>query len=411
MAARIKLRNKVLLGTGVVLALYAASLRVFDPRMELTPQTVESAAEGASGYLVRKLDADGRFEYAIHLDGLPLKEEYNVLRHAGTVYGLSLYYELTGDAPSYEAILRAARYLLRRHVRPVVQHPELQAVFSLPGEEIRGTNAQAKLGGSALGLIALIKARELDVDAVSLAVLREVGGFLLFMQEENGHFRSIYEETGQFVAGFQSVFYPGEAILALTLLHEADSDPRWLDAALRGIAYLERSRQGMRIGQLPIDHWLMIASEAALRHYSAAQAPPISRAQIVNHALAIGTKMIREQWRISLLPSMQGSFVSDGEITSSSARLEGLVALYNLLPMDHHDRPRILESIEAGLGFVLRAQVQSGAGQGGFTRSFRKRLGFSREIRDANRRQAEIRIDYVQHALSALVGYQEIRRR
>ena len=410
MAARIKLRNKVLLAAGVVLALYAASLRVFDPRVELTPQTVESAAEAASGYLVRKLDADGRFEYAIHLDGLPLKEDYNVLRHAGTVYGLSLYHELTGAAESREVILRATRYLLRRHVRPLVQHPELQAVLSLPGEEIQGTNAQAKLGGSALGLIALIKARQLDADVVSLTVLREVGDFLLFMQEESGHFRSIYQQTDQFLDGFESVFYPGEAILALTLLYEVDSDLRWLDAALKGIAYLEKSRQGVPVGQLPSDHWLLIASEAALRHYAAAQTPPIPRERIVKHALALGTKMMHEQRRISLLPGMQGSFVSDGEITSSSTRLEGLVALYNLLPMDHHDRPRILESIEAGLGFVLRAQVQSGEGQGGFTRAFRKRLPLNRKIRDANRHQAEIRIDYVQHALSALVGYQEIRR-
>ena len=364
----------------------------------------------ASDYLVRHLDTNGRFEYAIHLEDLPLEARYNVLRHAGTVYALSLYHELTGDAAAREAILRAARYLLRRHVRPVAQHQGLQAAFSLPGEEVQTPNAQAKLGGSALGLIALIKARQLDADTVSLDVLREIGGFLLFMQEQNGHFRSKFEDTGQFVEGFESVYYPGEAILALSLLHEIDPDPRWLGAALKGIDYLEKTRQGVPISRLPNDHWLIMAADAVLQRYAAAQEPPISRQRIIDHALALGTMMMREQRRTSLLPGLKGSFVSDGAVTSTSTRLEGLVALHNLLPPDHPNRPRIGKSIEDGLGFILRAQVQAGNGKGGFPRALRKRPAIRREAREANQRQAEIRIDYVQHALSALVGYQKMRR-
>jgi hypothetical protein len=356
------------------------------------------------------LDVDGRFEYAIHLEESPLENRYNVLRHAGTVYALSCYHDLTGDAGAREAILRAARYLLRRHVRPLTQHQGMKAVFSLPGEEIQGPNAQAKLGGSALGLIALIKARQLDADSVPLVVLREIGRFLLFMQEENGHFRSKYEDTGGFIEGFESVYYPGEAILALALLHEIDPDPRWLTVALRGIAYLEKSREDLPISRLPNDHWLIIGSEAALRRYTMAPEPPISRQRIVDHALAIGTMMMQEQRRTALLPGMKGSFVSDGAVTASSTRLEGLLALHNLLPPDHPERPGIWESIEDGLGFVLRAQVRAGKGEGGFTRAFRKRLGITREIREANQSQSEIRIDYVQHALSALVGYQKLHR-
>jgi hypothetical protein len=409
MARRVELRNKILLWAVVVVALYAASLVLFDPRVELEPATVESAMAEASGYLIRHLGTNGRFEYVIHLEGLPLEDRYNVLRHAGTVYALALYHELTADAQTREAILRAARYLLRWHVRPVAQQKGMLAVFSLPREEVDGTNAQVKLGGCALGAIALIKARQLDADVVSLNVLREIGNFILFMQEENGHFRSKYEENGRFSEGFESIYYPGEAILALALLHKVDPDPRWLDAALKGIAYLEKSRQGLPIRQLPNDHWLMIAADAVLPHYEAAQAPPISRKRLIDHAFAIGKMMMDEQWRTSLLPGMKGSFVSDGAITPSSTRLEGLIALFNLLPSDHPDRSQIQKSIERGLGFILRAQVREGDGKGGFTRALRKLPEITKQSRETNLQQSEIRIDYVQHALSAMVGYHKMR--
>ncbi len=353
----------------------------------------------AVDYLRRHLDPDGRFKYTVEVDGTPRGRSYNVLRHAGTIYGMALYDEFSPEPATRQAILQSTRYLLRNYVRPVTNHLGMRAVFSLPGEEIDGPRPQIKLGGCALGLIALIKARALDAGAVEPGVLRELGNFILFMQEGNGHFRSKCDEEGLFFEGFESAYYPGEAILALTLLHEVDPDPRWLEAALRGVHYLAERRKEVPIDQLPNDHWLMIAIAALLPKWETAHEPIISRQRLLDHSLAIGTMMLHEQWRTSWIPGLSGAFTPDGAVTPSATRLEGLVALYRVLPHDHPRRQSLLRAIERGLVYVGRAQIREGKAKGGFPGGW----GIL-----PNGLRSAVRIDYVQHALSALVGHYRI---
>lgn len=105
--------------------------------------------------------------------------------------------------------------------------------------------------------------------------------------------------------------------------------------------------------------------------------------------------MLREQGWVSWVPSWNGAFDLTGRITPSSTRLEGLQALSEISPLSHPDRPRIDRAVEIGLRFVLRAQVEAGEARGGFTGAWPALLWTD----DA----AAIRIDYVRHALSALV--------
>jgi hypothetical protein len=78
-----------------------------------------------------------------------------------------------------------------------------------------------------------------------------LGTFILFLQEPNGRFHSTYDPAVGDFGSFQSLFYPGEAILALASVHRIDPDPRWLAAAMKGIAYLEESRRTLPLGRLP----------------------------------------------------------------------------------------------------------------------------------------------------------------
>jgi hypothetical protein len=398
---------RAVLCLSAVSAFYVLALLLWNPEVDSGADAQRRAMTEAAAYLRGQLDPSGRFHYLVNLDGTSAGGGYNVLRHAGTVYALALYHELSPDPATRESILRGARYLLQRHIRPVANSTSMRAVFSLPGEEVEGGIAQVKLGGCALGLIALIKARALDADVVAPEVLRELGTFILSMQEENGRFRSKYDENRGFMDGFESVYYPGEAILALALLHRADPDARWLDAALRGVRYLEASRRDTPIYRLPNDHWLMIAIAAILPQFDTAHEKLISRQRMIDHSLAIGQMMMGEQWRASWVPGMKGAFVATGSITPSSTRLEGLVALYNVLPADHPERPRVRKSIASGLGFVLRGQVREGAAKGGFNDAA---TSWPIPTEGARRARSRVRIDYVQHALSALVGNETIRR-
>jgi hypothetical protein len=399
---RFKLGRLLALGLTFMLVGYAGALFAFRPQAELSPKAEAESIRASGDYLIRHLGPEGRFAYSVHLDGSAVTGEYNVLRHAGAIYALTRYYEFSRDPKAREAILRAAQFLLKRHIRPVVHQQGMRAAFSLPGEEIEGTHAQVKLGGCALGLVALIKARELNPNLLPLKHLREMGRFILFMQEPNGRFHSIYEDGSPGFREFDSLYYPGEAILALTLLHQVDPDPRWLEAARRGMAYLEESRRDLPVNRLPNDHWLMIATAAALPQFRAAGVSSNLCQRLWRHSLDVGKRMMSEQWRTSWVPGLDGSFVSDGAITPSSTRLEGLLALYPLLPSEG-DRARVQRSVETGLSFILRAQVKEGVAGGGFRGSLLRT-----SIRSRDNLRAEVRIDYVQHALCALLAHYQL---
>ena len=115
--------------------------------------------------------------------------------------------------------------------------------------------------------------------------MQGLGRFILFMQRENGAFHAKYDDQTGYVRDAESLFYPGEAILALTMLYEVDHDERWLEAAARGIAQLIDSRRGST--SLPNDHWLMIAIDRFIPYHADLATAPVSSAEMLEHAIAL----------------------------------------------------------------------------------------------------------------------------
>jgi hypothetical protein len=90
--------------------------------------------------------------------------------------------------------------------------------------------------------------------------------------------------------------------------------------------------------------------------------------------------------------------------------LEGLLAAMGYLPKDSANlRRRMISVTNDGLLFLLRAQFRTGPYTGGIPRAIKalseNHPQFSKSF---NRRVTEIRIDYVQHALSAMILYTQI---
>ncbi len=89
-------------------------------------------------------------------------------------------------------------------------------------------------------------------------VARRLAEFLLFQQKETGEFLSKYYYIGTENEVFESLYYPGESILALTRLYQIDPDPVWLNAAMKGADWLILTRDASRnSGDLSHDHWLL----------------------------------------------------------------------------------------------------------------------------------------------------------
>ena len=119
-------------------------------------EEVRGAIEAAGGYLLRATGPDGRFVYLAGVDpAFEPEPSYNVLRHAGTVYSLGMYYGWEAKEETRQAMVRATGYLRECCVDEVPGREGLLAVWSPPEIVFTGKPLQAKLGGTGLGLAAL----------------------------------------------------------------------------------------------------------------------------------------------------------------------------------------------------------------------------------------------------------------
>ena len=99
-----------------------------------------------------------------------------------------------------------------------------------------------------------------------------------------------------------------------------------------------------------------------------------------------------------------GSFDEAGRTAPTATRMEGLLAALEFLPNDATGRrARIEAAVDRGIAFLLRAQITSGPYAGGMPEAM---PGARSIMFRADPGASDIRIDYVQHALSAWLRYQ-----
>ena len=369
-------------------------------------ERLATAIERAGTYLNAAVGPDGQFVYRRWPDGRESKQggRYNVLRHAGTLYALAIYDRSWRTDPAQRAALqRAGRFLLDCCSAPPPHRPDLLAVWSPP--ELEGPNKplQAKLGGAGLGLAALLELEKVEPDFTPLEDLHRLGRFILYLQKPDGDFYAKYIPwRGGRRDDWVSLYYPGEAALGLVLLYERDPDPAWLRGAAAAIAYLARQRAGQP--NIPADHWALLATDRLWPLLDGPVDLPLSRTLALRHARQIVLVLLQEQDRVTGDPRLDGAFTPDGRTTPTATRLEGLLATLNFLPrQDDGLRARVEVATHRGVGFLLRAQMQSGPLIGGWPR-----VAPGGNEENASPGDGAVRIDYVQHALIALLQYQAL---
>ncbi len=365
-----------------------------------------SAINRGGQYLSSILLDNGKFRYRINLDStVNVKPRYNTLRHAGSIYALSMYYDLTGDIVALQTAEKAARFLIRNTVKPISGVPGVLGIWTLPEIVHDKDPPELKLGGTGLGLVALCSLRQSGSNIVSLDTLKKLGMFLLYMQKKDGSFYSKYypHRKGR-DDSWTSLYYPGEAALGLLMLYELDPQKKWLEAATDAIEYLDRIRKGKTI--VEADHWALIASELLLKNIRKKTSSGIEN-KIITHAMTICRSMINEKANIAPESLYYGCFTPDGRTTPTSTRLEGLLSAIVFIPLtDTAAIKFIINSINNGMEFTIDAQVKKGPHTGGMTRAYVPATEINSGVfRGGDKRNPEIRIDYVQHALSAWIQY------
>jgi len=333
--------------------------------------------------------SDGRFVYSFLPKTNQVKEGYNALRHAGTVYSMLELYEVTGDRDLLAAAERALGYLVRKMVvRCPVARAEAACVLDA---------GAVKLGGNALAMIALAKHAEVTGERRHLPLIDDLGRFLLLTQGADGEFK-VHKQLGPGgqVTGFVSGYYPGEALLAL--VRRPEGDPAWLDAAERGARWLIDVRdRDLPSAKLNHDHWLLYALNELYRQ----RPDPL----YLRHASRIaGAILDRQRQADPPFPDWLGSYYTPPRSTPTATRSEGLGAAC-LLARDFGS-PREAEALLQGLrlGVAFELQTQFLPETVFYVRDPARALGgFHRSLTDF-----EIRIDYVQHNISALLMLRRI---
>jgi len=367
-------------------------------------KAVQAAIDAAARYLMRATRLDGSFEYRVNANpAVSVTPRYNVLRHAGAIYAMATDLGEQPNAAVRDAVLRAGGFLKDRTVAPVPDADGLLAVWSKPEITKGNKPLQAKLGGAGLGLVALAKLETIRPGFTPIADLRALGRFIVFMQKPDGGFHSKFiPSTGGRDDSWTSLYYPGEAALGLLMLYELDRDRRWFDAAGRALAYLARAREND--ADVPADHWALLAT-AKMLSFEDARIPSELRSKLESHAVQICTAILADQVDDPGAGALHGGFSADGRVTPTATRLEGLLAARSFLPPGTAIAARIDGAIDSGMAFLLRAQITEGNLAGGFPRAIAPLPPDAEKADSFNRRATEVRIDYVQHALSALIQY------
>ena len=297
---------------------------------------------------------------------------------------------------------RAGKFLQTRHIDADRRHKDMLVVWAKP--LTRRQPREAYLGAAGLGLVALAEIRRVRPNAVTLEDLQALGRFLVFLQKNDGSFYLKYLEDSGPVADYQELYYPGEAALGLISLYELDHRGEWLVAAGKALSYLAQSRAGSQ--DVPPDDWALIATARLLPYCKQAKCP-VSQAKLVRHAVQICQTLLKRQIT-SASPVLDGGFDPDGSTSPAATSLEGLLSALEFLPSDQKElRARIEVAVERGVNFLLRAQIKSGPFAGGMPA---EAFGGDSGAAQHDPAASEVRIDYVQHALCALLRYEQLKR-
>ena len=368
---------------------------------DVSAKQVKQAIEQSTSYLVKANDRTGRFTYRVHLSSLYFsKQKYNILRHAGTMYALTQAWQQKPDENIKATLSRSVRFLIANCIAPIPDYEKMLGIWSLSEITYSDNPPQIKLGGAGLGLAALVSTEKILPGTISLDDLRKIGRFVLFMQNQDGSFITKYVPSkGGKDPLHVSQYYPGEAALGLLMLYQMDRSQQWLDAASKALAYIITTRR-----MTTSDQWSLIACARllSLKKYPENILP---RHKIIAYAQQVSMAILEEQILYSDQQQLIGCFNKEGRTTPTATRVEALFATLDIL--GHEDimlKNLILSSIHSAVGFLLDAQVTEGKYAGGIPRT----TGLSAVDRIFDQRAQEIRIDYVQHMLSALIRFEQL---
>ncbi len=364
------------------------------PRVDgstLTPEIVRTAAIEAARYLARGIKPDGHFRYTVDASTNREIPGYDWPRHAGATYFMAQAAELSHEPELAIAATRGASLLRDK------------ALLSCGADRCVGVDDDIEVGSSALTIIALVEITRTGLDLTYRPLVADLARFLRKMQRADGEFMHTYDRGAGHAVDVQYLYFSGEAGLALARAHRLTADPADLDAAVRALAHLVGPAWhffGNRyyFGE---EHWTcQLMAELWDRSPNPSALDFCLRWQAYGRAMQYGPG--------------ETAFDADGaygagtlvtpRLTPVASRCEAAVATLAIARLAHRD-PDELRALDGqlrrSLALLVRQQLRPGAAH---------LFADPSEVRGAlpgSEVDWQLRIDYAQHAGSAMVRWLE----
>lgn len=371
-----------------------AKERAKPPPPKLTKEIALETIATFARKLADGVDGTGHYAYLVDARTGQSDGSYNWPRHSGATYFLAQAARLTKN-PWVTAACRRAALLLRDG-----------SLVACGNQKCIADGAIADLGSSALALLAFTEIDAGGIDAGFRTTIRELTSFVRSQQRPDGELMHYYDRAVPAPIDVQVLYYTGEATFALGRVHRVTGDEEALAAAKKGLAHLGRSWSffGSRYyyGE---EHWTCQAAAELVDRSDDRTALEFCRGW---HAY---TRAI--QYRPGETPfDAAGGFgvgpIVPPRITAASSRSEAAAALLDALartsPNDA-DVPLLEDELESALELMLRSRI--GRDQEHLFATPEAIVGRL----PGSHTDMRLRIDYEQHAGSALVRWLDLEAR
>ena len=182
----------------------------------------------ASAFLERQINEDGSFIYGIYPRFDNEIDNYNIVRHASTIWSLICRYRIAPDEELAEKIERTIGYMLDY----VIYDSQGRAyLYEKKADEV-------KLGGCGVAVVALTEYMDVFQTDRYTDVCRSLGeGILSMMDQGKGTYYHVLNGDLTRKEEFRTVYYDGEATFALCRLYGLTGEGRWLQAAQAAVEH------------------------------------------------------------------------------------------------------------------------------------------------------------------------------
>lgn len=367
------------------------------------------AAHLGGDYLVNHQGLDGRFDYQYfpYRDEVkqPSDARYSVPRHAGAIYGLAMLYKSRPKVEYKQAAKRAIKWLTRYTLTECGGwRPPMTCI-----PKINTKDQTASLGHSALSALAILTYIQITQDPSVIPMAHGLVEFLAHMQRADGDFHHrylIYDDSVE--PRDRGMFASEQATFAMVLAHRQWPDEGWGVRAERALdALTVHKYEGDFLSSFfyGADHWTCLAAHAAY--------PAIKKRSYLDFCLGYARFLQRLQYRsdhgegdVAYHGHYGFGFLSPPQAPATGGFTEGVMGA--LLLAEAHQLPsetlkdlygQVLASTEA----LVNDQITHD-NRWPFPNFHRARGAFRRSVVES-----EVRVDFVQHSLSALLMTQALK--